>query len=147
MKLINIIIILSAVYLLPSCGTTKTSTTKSLDIYGSGVIQKPVVVDLNVSQTKVTGYAKGSSRESLETIKLKAVGDALKKANADVMVEPKFDTETKGGYTTAYVSGWPATYSNFRPIATEDIPLLEAGILQKAEAYAPPVVASRKKKR
>ncbi len=117
-----------------------------MDIYGSGVIQKPVIVDLNVSQTRVTGYAKESSSESLETVKQKAVGDALKKANADVLVEPKFDTETKSGYTTAFVSGWPATYTNFRAITPDDIPLLEAGVLQKAEVYAPATVSEKKNK-
>ena len=135
----------STLFLSTSCGTTKASTTKSMDIYGSGVIQKPVVVDLNVSQTRVNGYAKEGSSESLETIKQKAINDALKKANADVLIEPKFDIETKNGSTTAVVSGWPATYNNFRSITAEDIPLLEAGVLQKAEAYAPPLTEKKSK--
>ena len=37
-----------------SCAVTKTNTTKSMDIYGPGVIQNPVIVDLEVNENKVT---------------------------------------------------------------------------------------------
>ena len=140
---IFVYIAISSLFLV-SCATLKTSTSKSLDIYGSGVIQKPVVADLNVVQTKVTGFAKETASQSVESVKQKAVADALKKSSADVLIEPKFETETKSGYTTALVSGWPATYSNFRVISPDDIPLLQAGILQKAEVYTPPTVEKKK---
>ncbi len=138
-----VFISISSLFLV-SCATLKTSTSKSLDIYGSGVIQKPVVADLNVVQTKVTGFAKETASQSVESIKQKAVADALKKSSSDVLIEPKFETETKGGYTTATVTGWPATYSNFRVISPDDVPLLQAGVLQKAEVYTPPTVEKKK---
>src|SRR5688500_13907930 len=105
---------------LTSCTTTKTITTKSMDIYGPGVIQNPVVVDLKVDETKVFGTATESQSNTLLSVKQKALIDAMKKSGADVIVEPVFETETKKGKTTATVSGYPAVYTNFRPIEAED---------------------------
>jgi len=122
--------------LLTSCSVMKTSTSKTLDIYGAGVVQNPVLVDLEVSEKKVTGSSEGYS-SNLETIKQDAIAEALKSSNADVLVEPKFETETSGGKTKATVTGFPATYKNFRPLKEEDIKLLEAGITQKAVVHEP----------
>ncbi|MFA5782846.1 MAG: hypothetical protein WC868_11330 [Bacteroidales bacterium] len=124
---------------LTSCTVLKTSTSKTMDIYGAGVIQKPVLVDLDVKETKVTGTATATMTKStsLETVKQKAVADALKKTNADVLIEPKFETETSGRRTTATVTGFPATFKNFRSITAEDVPLLQVGVIQKADVYEP----------
>lgn len=127
-----------------SCSTVRTTTSKSMDIYGSGVIQKPVVVDLIVSEDKVTGSATEVQSRTLESVKQKAVVDAIKKSGADVLVEPAFETETKKGKTTATVTGFPGTYKNFRPIEQADFPLLEAGVLQKAEVYIPSAEVQKK---
>ncbi|MFM8949194.1 MAG: hypothetical protein ACKOKB_00255, partial [Bacteroidota bacterium] len=135
MKTVNFLSAFVLTILFASCSVTRTKTTKTTDIYGSGVIQKPVVVDLDVSDQKVSGTATASSSSLSTDIKSLAVNDALKKANADVLVEPKFETETIGGKTTATVTGWPASYKNFRSIKSEDIPLLQAGVTQKAQVY------------
>jgi outer membrane protein assembly factor BamE (lipoprotein component of BamABCDE complex) len=37
---------------LESCSVQKSVTAKSMDIYGSGVMHKPVIADLDVSSTK-----------------------------------------------------------------------------------------------
>lgn len=133
-----------ALVVLQSCATSiKTSTVKTMDIYGSGVIQKPVVADLVVQQERVTGNATGYNQQ-IEIIKQKAVSDALQKSSSDVLIEPRFETETKNGRTVAIVTGYPATYSNFRPIVAEDVPLLQAGILQKAEVYTPSSTSQKK---
>lgn len=129
--------------LLTSCVTMKTNTTKTMEIYGAGVIQNPVIVDLEVRETKVTGLAESKS-ESLSVIKNNAVANAMKNARADVFVEPKFETTTIGGNTTVTVTGFPATYKNFRPIKVDDLKLLEAGITQKAKTYEP--IPPKKKK-
>jgi hypothetical protein len=129
-------------YLLPviilfffsSCAITRTETAKTLDIYGS-VMHKPVIADLNVQENKVTGTAIFEAGSSLESAKNAAVADALKKANADVMIEPKFETETARGRTTVKVTGWAGTYKNFRTITKEDLPLLENGTSHKAKVY------------
>ena len=129
---------------LSSCTVVKTFTTKTTDIYGSGVIQKPVIVDLEVSEDKVSGTATEESGKGLAAVKNLAVSNALKKAGADVLVEPQFETETRGGMTTATVTGFPGVYKNFRSIQLDDVELLKVGILQKAEVYQP---VEEKKKR
>ncbi len=140
----KLILFAIATMLFSSCGVFKTYTVKTSDIYGSGVIQKPVIVDLEVSDFKVTGKATATGK-SLEEIKKLAVYDAIKTANADVLVEPQFNTETKSGTTTATVTGYPAIYKNFRPITLDDVDLLKVGILQKANVYEP--AEEKKKKR
>lgn len=109
----------------------KVESAKTLDVYGPGVIQNPVLADLEVRDTKVTGTATGNS-SAPGTVKNMALADAIKKANADVLVEPAFDMQSKGGKTTATVTGWPANYKNFRNVTQADLPVLEAGYMQKA---------------
>ncbi len=141
----NAVLILFFVTMLSSCNSvTKIFTVKQLDIYGSGVIQKPVVVDLEVRETIVTGSSSMRSTTPVELVKKCAVADALKNAKADVLVEPKFEIEKKKRLITASVSGFPAYYKNFRPITAEDVKLLEVGVIQKAEVYEP---SSTKKSR
>ena len=135
-KLIYLLLFTCWTYM--SCSVSKTTTSKTIDIYGAGVVQKPIIVDLDVKETKVTGTATGTSTEHVETVKQAAVADALEKSNSDVLVEPKFKTQTSNGNTSAFVTGWPATYKNFRPIKAEDVELLQAGIVQKATVYQAP---------
>ena len=133
----NLLLFAFAALIFSSCTVVKTYTTKTTDIYGSGVIQKPVIVDLEVSENKVTGTATATAAKSLDAVKNLAVSDALKKAGADVLVEPQFETETRGGVTTATVTGFPGIYKNFRAIQLDDVELLKVGILQKANVYQP----------
>ena len=116
-----------------SCAVlSKTETAKTTGIYGPGVLQYPVLADLDVKESKVTGTATGRSSATAD-VKNLAVADAIKKANADVLVEPVFDLQTKGSTVTANVSGFPGTYKNFRPVSQSDLPMLETGVLQKAQ--------------
>jgi hypothetical protein len=125
-----------AALILTSCATRKSQTIKTMDIYGTGVIQKPVIVDLDVNEVRIQGTATGKSdggRE--ERIKRDAVNDALEKAQADVLVEPKFKTETRAGKTTVIVSGFGATYKNFHSIKEDEVKLIKEGVIQKADVY------------
>jgi len=117
-----------------SCTTTKSTTAKSMDIYGSGVIQHPVVADLIVEDTKVTGTAISVNNKNMTItdIKNNAISNALKKSNADILIEPVYEIETTGGETRVMVTGFPGKYNGFRQASVEDAPLLELGILQKA---------------
>ena len=110
---------------LSSCSVVKTTSTtvKTIDINGA-VTHFPVVVDLNVKETKVTGEASGMST-SIESIKQSAVANAISTANADVLVEPIYKMRSSNGRTTVSVTGYPATYKNFRKIQKEDIELLK----------------------
>ncbi len=116
-----------------------------MDIYGAGVIHCPVVVDLDVKDARVTGTATASQNVPVDFVKQDAVSDALTKSSADVLVEPKFQTVTTAGKITATVTGFPATYKNFRSVTKEDIPLLEVGIVQKANVSEQPKIQPKNK--
>lgn len=144
MKKIILLFTLGIVF--TSCSVTRSGTAKSMDIVGPGVLHKPVVVDLNVSSEKSEVTSTFSGIESMDNAKNDVVRKLLKEKNADVLVEPTFETMTKNGKTELTVRGWPATYKNFRPIEEKDLKLLEVkpSYLQKAETYQ--AVTEEKKK-
>jgi hypothetical protein len=143
----QIIFLFSLSILLTSCSVTRSGTAKSMDIVGPGVLHKPVIVDLNVKPEKIEVTSTFSGIESMDNAKNSVVQKLLKEQNADVLIEPTFETMTKNGKTELTVRGWPATYKNFRPIEEKDLKLLEIkpGYLQKADTYQP-VLQEKKKK-
>lgn len=118
-----------------SCSTVQSGTSKTMDIVGTGVIHKPVIADLNVNQEKVSKTMTFTNLQSLETAKNSVVRELLKERQADVLVEPTFDSTTKNGTTELTVYGWTATYKNFRQIEEKDLKVLEVrpNFVQKAE--------------
>lgn len=131
-----------------SCSSMKstTNTAKTLNIYGSGVIQNPVIVDLDVKQTKVSAITTGKLGSNIEALKAEAVSIAVKNAAADVLVEPTYTIVSNRGTSRVTVTGFPATYKNFRDIKLEDVPLIKAGILQPAKVAEPTTIWNRKNK-
>jgi len=128
----NYFLALTAVLIsLSSCQVIKTRTAKAIDIQNNGIIQRPTIADLEVSSPKVTGTATSVGKQTIETIKNNAIGDATKKANCDLLVDPIYETETTGGVTKVTVIGYPATYKNFRPIVEEDLKLIQIGSSKK----------------
>lgn len=131
---INILPLILVGILITGCATShKTTSSKTMGIYGAGVIQHPIIAEMHVSQRKVSGYASTNRGGSMSSIRNNAVADALEGTGADILVEPVFETTREGNRLTATVTGYPASYVNFRSITHDDIPLLEAGILQRAE--------------
>ncbi|MBK7572643.1 MAG: hypothetical protein IPI10_13805 [Bacteroidetes bacterium] len=102
-----------------------------MKINGAVLYKKPVVVDLMIGETKLTGHSISSSGTSLDIAKDETVSAALKSVNADVLVEPTFSYESKTSKTEVTVVGWPANYINFRSIKADDIPLLEASTVRR----------------
>ncbi len=131
MKRVFLFLMLSL--LITSCSVTKTATAKKLDIYGSGVMHIPVVADLKVQQQKVSATIVTDEGVVSESAKQKAIAEAIEKANADILVEPNFKTKTEGSMVTITVTGFPATYKNFRNATQTDVDLLRVGILQESE--------------
>lgn len=122
-----------------SCSTVQSGTSKTIDIVGTGVIHRPVIADLNVSQEKVSKTMNFGNLQSLETAKNSVVRELLKEKGADVLVEPTFDSTTKNGSTEVTVYGWTATYKNFRQVEERDLKVLEVrpNFIQKAETTQP----------
>ena len=57
--------------------------------------------------------------------------NAIKTANADVLIAPVYEIETKGNKTTVTVTGFAATYKNFRNATVADSTLVEAVYMQQ----------------
>ena len=130
MKHIHLVITLSILFL-ASCTTQHAITTKTTDIYGSGVIQKPVLVDMDVKEEKVSATINARGKKVSDDLKNQVLAEAIKKSNADVLVEPRFETDIKGRKMTVTVTGFPATYKNFHTIKQEEVELLKAGKVQQ----------------
>ena len=118
---------------LTACQTIKTSTAKTIEIENNGIIQKPTVADLEVRTPKVSGTASSVGAETLENVRMKAVSDAIKQANCDLLVEPMYETEKTGSSFKVTVTGYPATHKNFRPITEEDLKLIHVGSSKKVK--------------
>ena len=140
-----LLIVLTSINIV-SCSSTKltTNTSKTLSVYGAGVIQKPVIVELDVKQTKVTATVSGKLGSNVLVLKAEAVSLAVKNAGADVLVEPTYTIVSNRGTTEVTVNGFPATYKNFRDITIEDVPLIKAGILQTAKVAEPTMIWQKK---
>lgn len=119
---------------LSSCTTMRQegSTVRIMDIYGPGVLQHPVIAEMDVDINKVEGVAR-SSQMTVAQLKALAIKNALEKSGADILVEPSYEIEQRASDKFVKVSGFPATYTGFRPLKHEDIPLIEAGRLQTAQ--------------
>jgi len=125
--------LLGAVLILSSCAAvSKVDTAKSMEIHGPGVIQNPVIADLDVQQQKVRGTATGR-RSAAASVKQMARVNAIKTANADVLIAPVYEIETKGNKTTVTVTGFAATYKNFRNATVADSALVEAVYMQQPD--------------
>lgn len=143
MRNLSLLLIAIAAVAMSSCTVTQTSTTKTMDVYGAGVIQKPVIADLEVSGTKVEAEMTGS--KSSVTLKDEVLAKAIYESKADVLVEPRYYTKSSGAYdVTIKVTGYPATYKNFRPIKEEDLLLLKPGVVIKP--VKKPTLLENKKK-
>jgi hypothetical protein len=120
----------SALLALTSCSTTqsiKLFTNKTAEIHPTTIVQKPVMVDLDVKE-KVTGTSSSNSFNiGLDIVKEQAINDALKKTNADMLIDPQFETEIVGQFKTVTVRGYAATYKNFRPMKLEDTLYVRSG--------------------
>lgn len=126
MKKINLLVALSIAFM-TSCTTQHAITTKTADIYGAGVIQKPVLADMEVKEEKISATINARGKSINDDLKNQAVAEAVKKSNADVLVEPRFESTIQGRRITLTVTGYPATYKNFHTIKQDEVELLKAG--------------------
>jgi hypothetical protein len=131
--------IIGGTIMFSSCGTFKkpistTGETKWRDVYGVGVVHIPTVADLDVQSEKVQGTFSGKAVKNKESKKLDfneeacknlAVINALEKSGADILIEPRFTVDKVGAAIMVTVTGYPATYKNFRSMTPKDTSLLQ----------------------
>jgi predicted ATP-dependent endonuclease of OLD family len=140
--------VLAAVF--SACSTTKvvTQEKKFINITDAGVIQTPMMVDLDISPKKVSSTVTQSVNDDQQAGKSLAVVRALAAADSsDVLVEPQFTIETKSNKRTITVSGYPAKYTNFRKMESKDVQLVESALSKRVEVYKTEGTSSNTKKR
>lgn len=95
--------------------TSYATTSTPFSVYPSSQVQA-VQSSANFDSKKIT------------YIKNYTIGEAVKKYNADVIVGPIFEIKTSEDYQTitVTVSGYPATYVNFRKATKEDVELMKS---------------------
>src|SRR5688572_15109559 len=100
-----------------SCSSLRTSSVDVEYISKSGIMTKPMVAEIEVEKKKIQATIMIRKKDylpnPLEAAKNLAIADAIKAANADLLVQPVFNTETKGGTITVTVIGFPAKYKEF----------------------------------
>jgi hypothetical protein len=104
--------------------------TRSVDL--PPVIVRPLIADLQVGPVKVTGTAEAPLiTADVHNLRRLAVVNALENSNADILIEPIYDTLIRHRYlhedgkVTVKVTGFPATYRNFRHSTESDLGWME----------------------
>lgn len=136
--------------LLASCSSLKqtTNTSKTLDIYGSGVIQSPVLTDLVVNPKKISSFYSGEGMQSVEYHKSQAIAKAMEENKADVIIEPAFEIVSSNSNVKITTTGYSGSYKNFRNMTAADSTILiDAGIINfnNNDATAPAYQSQKKK--
>lgn len=123
MKTSVILMAMIAAIIMSGCAPIKWTTrdTSTMEVTKSGIYTKPKVADLKIENYKVKGeYEASLKKETILAIKQQALQNALKNANADILVEPIFTIERDGNTVKAEVSGFPAKVTSFKDIDAND---------------------------
>lgn len=128
---LSIITLVGLAFGVTSCSTVKLNTAKTMDATGS-LLQIPVVAELDVASKKETLIENNIDKDQkLEVLKNNAVAELLKRSDADVLIEPRFEVEYKGcrKIKSLMVTGFPAKYKNFRSFVPADTTALKAELM------------------
>lgn len=119
----SLLITAVAVLSLSSCSTiTHTTQVEPIDTQ----IYNVTVADMDVSKQKQSATTEWSwspfNTFSLSTVKENAEAKLLEQTGGDVLVEPQFEVHRRGLFRggSVTVTGYPATYSNFRPMTASE---------------------------
>jgi len=103
-----------------SCSTMFQATeADTININEKRIRQTPLITDLIIKNDKVEGKAIGSAA-SINSLKIFALDDAIKKSNADLLIGPQYSITTTNSKAVVTVTGRPANYKNFRKFAVKD---------------------------
>lgn len=117
------LLVAAAAIALTSC-TTVSHTAKTEDVETH--VYNLTVADMDVSKDKVSKTTSWNwtplSTVSVEAQKEKATAELLEEKKADVLVEPQYIVKRRGLFRggEVTVTGYPATYRNFRPMTKDD---------------------------
>ena len=126
--LVNGLFVAASAAVLTSCGVVASNSSQTVDVDAirkdGFVMAKPIVADVKIENRKIEGTATvknalylGTAAEAAKNL---AVIDAVKKGDADVIVQPIYKVVANSSTTTATVIGFAAKYKDFRPYTDED---------------------------
>lgn len=119
-----------AIVMFSACTTTRRSTSTILAI-DSSVKQYPTVADLDVHEKVETTISWGFvpfnwGQPPLQQRKENLTADIIKSKGADVLLEPQIIyTKQPYGLRTLTITGYPASFKNFRKATSEDLEALK----------------------
>jgi len=97
------------------------------------------VADVNVQPKKIaktTSWSYNPFRSvSIETVKTNTTAQMLQESGADVLIDPEYIVEKRGFLRGGSVTviGFPATYTNFHKMTSEEAQVFKAATEQKSE--------------
>lgn len=129
MNKITLVAFVCAAITITSCQTVQQTATTT-DIKAK-VMQVPTVADLVVQPQRVEASQdwnwKFLGGDCIAQRKKHLVYDIVKSAKADVLIEPHVNlTKKTFGKRSLTISGYPATYKNFRKATKEDMEVIHA---------------------
>lgn len=118
-------------FLMTSCSTVRKSTATSVNVE-SGVYQYPTVADLDV-KPKVEKQVSWRFRvikwgqPTMDVRRANLIADILKETGSDVLLEPQVTfVKHPFGDRVLTITGYPASFKNFRKATSQDIEALKA---------------------
>ncbi|MCG9879366.1 MAG: hypothetical protein MH472_02095 [Bacteroidia bacterium] len=112
------------VALFTSSCTVRQVTADYLYLSKPQILIKPQIADIDIQKKKVeaTITVKTSlyKPDPIEAAKNLALKEAIKNSNADLLVQPTYDVNYNNNVTTATVTGYPATFKEFREFKPTD---------------------------
>jgi len=128
LKKLSFIVSIAVLAAVTGCSSTtqKSNNLRAVDLTPQAQAV-PMVADLEVANKKTLGQAKGKSISKRDLVQ-EAIAEALKQADADVLVGASFFyEEVDGTDLTVTVVGYPARYKNFRPKEIPNADILVGG--------------------
>ncbi len=111
----------------------------------------PIVADLSVTQTRIThketfgnnltaaDLTNPNRSAEINYLKDYTLTRAAKLNNADIIIAPTYDIKTSQDMNTITVeiTGYPASYTNFRKATVTDLDLIQRGFMTSATSSKP----------
>lgn len=117
---------------LVACSSVSKIKTTDVDyIRKTGVISHPILAEVEIQNTKVSGqYIMRTADYAInpEYGKNMAIAHAIQQSGADYLVHPMFEIIKKTTKTEINVTGYPGKYKNFRNVTAADSTVLQLGM-------------------
>lgn len=116
----------TARYITPVIQPTYIPPTIADLVISPNKVMDSMYYDNTLTNDDIESLSNGSNSTTIEYLKKLTVSKVVKKHDADVIVAPIFDVRTTDDFEKIIitVSGYPATYKDFRMITPEDAEFL-----------------------